>query len=500
MDANLHSLFARHAPAEGSAACIVVPGGPSIDYATLDAESARIAHVLVAAGCVPGDRVAVQVDKHWQVVPLYLACLRAGLVYLPLNTAYQKSELEYFFTDAQPRVIVCSPERLGVVASLAREATVLTLDAKGGELGDRARAQPGTFATVPRAPGDLASILYTSGTTGRSKGAMLTHRNLASNALALVDAWRFTRGDVLLHALPIYHIHGLFVAIHCVLLSGSRMLWLPRFDARDVLAHLPHATAMMGVPTFYTRLLAEPGLDRTVCANVRLFVAGSAPLLPETFRAFEQRTGHRILERYGMTETGMNASNPLDGERVPGTVGLPLPGVSIRIVDGEDKPCAVGTIGEIQVRGPNVCSGYWRKADRTAEAFTADGWFRTGDLGSFDARGYLAIVGREKDMIISGGLNVYPKEIEERIDAMDGVEESAVVGTPDADFGEAVVAFVVARPGHRLAEAGIIAALKSEIAGFKCPKRVLFVTELPRNAMGKVQKNLLRERLAMPAG
>jgi malonyl-CoA/methylmalonyl-CoA synthetase len=496
VDANLYSLFATHAPSDASATCLVVPGGPSIDYGTLDQWSARIAHALVDAGCKPGDRVAVQVDKHWQVLPLYLAALRAGLVYLPLNTGYQKSELDYFFTDAQPRAVICSPERLGVVASLARGATVLTLDAKGGELFDRARALPTTFATVPRAPDDLASILYTSGTTGRSKGAMLTHRNLASNALALVDAWRFTRGDVLLHALPIYHVHGLFVATHCALLSGSRMLWLARFDAREALAHLPHATAMMGVPTFYTRLLAEPGLHRATCANVRLFVSGSAPLLPETFRAFEERTGHRILERYGMTETGMNASNPLDGERVPGTVGPPLPGVQIRVVDARDAPLAQGTIGEIQVRGPNVCRGYWRKDDKTAESFTADGWFRTGDLGSFDARGYLAIVGREKDMIISGGLNVYPKEIEERIDAMAGVEESAVVGAPDPDFGEAVVAFVVAQPGHALTERGVIAALKAEIAGFKCPRRVLFTTELPRNSMGKVQKNVLREKLA----
>jgi malonyl-CoA/methylmalonyl-CoA synthetase len=438
----------------------------------------------------------VQVDKHWQVLPLYLAALRAGLAYLPLNTGYQKGELDYFFGDAQPRAVICTPERLGVVATLARGATVLTLDAKGGELFDRARTLPATFATVPRAPDDLASILYTSGTTGRSKGAMLTHRNLASNALALVDAWRFTRGDVLLHALPIYHVHGLFVAIHCALLSASRLLWLPRFEAREVLAHLPHATVMMGVPTFYTRLIAESGLDRATCANVRLFVSGSAPLLAETFRAFEERTGQRILERYGMTETGMNASNPLDGERVPGTVGPPLPGVAIRVVDAGDQPRATGTIGEIQVRGPNVCRGYWRKEDKTAESFTADGWFRTGDVGSFDERGYLAIVGREKDMIISGGLNVYPKEIEERIDAMPGVEESAVVGTPDPDFGEAVIAFVVARPPYALTERGVIGALKAEIAGYKCPKRVVFVDELPRNAMGKVQKNVLRDTCA----
>ena len=498
MDANLHTLIASHAPAEGSAACIVVPGGPSIDYATLDAWSSRMAHVLVDAGCAPGDRVAVQCEKAWQVVALYLACLRAGLVYLPLNTAYQRDELAYFFDDAQPRVVVCSGERLGVVATLARGAAVLTLDAKGGELVDRAADRPHCFATVPRAPDDLAAILYTSGTTGRAKGAMLTHRNLASNALALVAAWGFTRGDVLLHALPIYHIHGLFVALHCALLSGSKLLWLPRFDAREVLAHLPHATVMMGVPTFYTRLLAEPALDRAACAKVRLFVAGSAPLLPETFRAFAKRTGHCVLERYGMTETGMNASNPLDGERVAGSVGLPLPGVSIRVVDGSGALGATGAVGEVEVRGPNVCRGYWRKADKTAEAFTADGWFRTGDLGAFDARGYLAIMGRDKDMVISGGLNVYPKEVEERIDALDGVEEAAVVGMPDPDLGEAVVAFVVARPAHGLTEAGIIAALKSSIAGYKCPKRVLFVTELPRNAMGKVQKSVLRERLRLP--
>jgi malonyl-CoA/methylmalonyl-CoA synthetase len=494
LNANLYALFEAHFATGAGQPCIVVPGGPVIDYDRLADESARIANVLVEAGCRPGDRVAVQVDKHWQVLPLYLATLRAGLTYLPLNTAYQRAELDYFFGDATPRVIVCGPGRLGVIETLARGAKVLTLDAGGGELGDRARRASNAFAVVERAPDDLAAIVYTSGTTGRSKGAMITHRNLASNALTLVDAWGFTRGDVLLHALPIYHVHGLFVAIHCALLSGSRMLWLPKFDAREVASLLPRASVMMGVPTFYTRLLAEPSFGRATCAGVRLFVSGSAPLLPETFRAFEERTGHRILERYGMTETGMNASNPLDGRREPGTVGPPLPGIAIRVVDATGAACAPGTIGDIQIRGPNVCAGYWNQPDKTAESMTADGWFRTGDLGAFDTNGYLAISGRAKDMIISGGLNVYPKEIEERIDALPGVEESAVIGLPDPDFGEAVVAVVIARAGHSLSEASVIASLRGEIATYKVPKRVLFTTELPRNAMGKVQKNLLRER------
>lgn len=496
MNANLYALLESHFPDASGQPCLIVLGGRAIDYDQLAADSARMANVLVDAGCIPGDRIAVQVDKPWQVVPLYLAALRAGLVYLPLNSAYQRSELDYFFEDAKPRVIVCSPERLGVVETSARGATVLTLDASGGELWARAQPASESFAVVRRAPDDLAAILYTSGTTGRSKGAMLTHRNLASNALALAGAWGFTRGDVLLHALPVYHVHGLFVALHCALLSGSRVLWLPKFDAKEVLRLLPRATVMMGVPTFYTRLLAEAGLDHRACANIRVFIAGSAPLLPETFHAFEQRTGHCVLERYGMTETGMNASNPLQGERKPGFVGPPLPGVSIRVVDADGNGCAAGTIGAIEVNGPNVTPGYWNQPDKTAESFTADGWFRTGDLGRFDGDGYLALAGRAKDLIISGGLNVYPKEIEERIDALPGVTESAVIGVPDADFGEAVVAVVVARPGHALTEAGIIATLKGEIAGFKVPKRVVFATELPRNAMGKVQKSALRERVA----
>jgi len=495
MNANLYALIERHFPAAAEEPCLVVPGGPVVHYDELAATSARLANALVAAGCRPGDRIAVQVDKHWQVLPLYLASLRAGLVYLPLNTGYQKGELDFFFGDAQPRVIVCGPGRLGVVETVARGATVLTLDAHGGELMERAARESDRFATVESAPDDLAALLYTSGTTGRAKGAMLTHRNLASNGLTLVEAWGFTRGDVLLHALPVYHVHGLFVALHCALLSGSRMLWLPKFDAKEVAALLPRATAMMGVPTFYTRLLAEPTFTRETAASIRLFVSGSAPLLPETFREFEARTGKRILERYGMTETGMNTSNPLDGERVAGTVGAPLPGVSVRIVDDAGAPCAKGVVGSIEVRGPNVFAGYWKLPAKTKEEFTADGWFRTGDQGRWTPEDYVAIVGRAKDMIISGGLNVYPKEIEERIDALPGVVESAVVGVPDPDFGEVGVAFICAAPGHGLTEQVVLAELKSTIAGFKVPKRALFVAELPRNAMGKVQKALLRERL-----
>jgi len=498
MNANLYALFESHFPDGAEEPLLIIPDGPVIHYDDIAALSAQIAHALVAAGCRKGARVAVQTAKHWQVLPLYLACLRAGLVYLPLNTGYQRSELDYFFTDAEPRVIVCGPENLGLVATLARGATVLTLDARGGELVDRAAGYPATFATVESAPNDLAAILYTSGTTGRSKGAMLTHRNLASNALALVEAWGFTRGDVLLHALPIYHVHGLFVAIHCVLLSGSHMLWLPKFDAAEVIGLLPRATVMMGVPTFYSRLVSEPTFTRERCRTIRLFVSGSAPLLPETFDAFRARTGQTILERYGMTETGMNTSNPLAGARVAGTVGKPLSGIEMQVVGEDDAPLPPAHIGDVQVRGPNVFAGYWRMPEKTREEFTADGFFRTGDMGEWVAdgpgQGYLRLVGRAKDLIITGGLNVYPKEIEERIDAMDGVIETAIIGLPDPDFGECVTAVVVARPGHTLTEGQIMATLKADIASFKVPKRVHFVDDLPRNAMGKVQKNLLRQQ------
>jgi malonyl-CoA/methylmalonyl-CoA synthetase len=500
MNANLFALLRSHFPDEAGQPCILIPGGRVIHYDDLDTTSARIAHALADIGCKPGDRVAVQVDKCWQALALYLACLRAGLVYLPLNTGYQKNELAYFFADAGPAVIVCKLQAAASVAALRPQATVLTLDGDEGTLLERAAGRPDAYETVARGPNEAAAILYTSGTTGRSKGAVLSHRNLASNALTLVDQWGFTRGDVLLHALPVYHVHGLFVACHCVLLSSSRMLWLPKFDAKEVVDLLPLATVMMGVPTFYTRLLAEKGFDRQACRHIRVFVSGSAPLLAETFAEFRDRTGHTILERYGMTETGMNTANPLGGERVPGSVGQPLPGVSVRIVDDDGRPCAPGVVGAVQVKGPNVFGGYWRMPDKTQEEFTDDGYFRTGDMGEWLANGYLKIAGRAKDLIITGGLNVYPKEIEEKIDALPGVSESAVIGVPDPDFGEAVTAVVVARDGHALSEPELISALKSEIAGFKVPKRVYFVAALPRNAMGKVQKNLLRERFsAAPA-
>jgi malonyl-CoA/methylmalonyl-CoA synthetase len=493
MNANLYALLRDHFPEDAEQPCVLIPGGPVIHYDDLDAASARIAHVLVDAGCRAGDRVGVQTDKCWQSLALYLACLRAGLVYLPLNTGYRKSELVYFFADAEPAVVVCRPDAAVAVAALRPQASVLTLDGAAGTLLERAEGRAETFETVHRGPNDLAAIVYTSGTTGRSKGAMLSHRNLASNALTLVEQWGFTRGDVLLHALPVYHVHGLFVACHCVLLSGSRMLWLPKFDVKEVIESLPHATVMMGVPTFYTRLLAEPGFGESACRNIRLFVSGSAPLLAETFAAFRARTGQPILERYGMTETGMNTANPLGGERVAGSAGLPLPGVSVRIADGDGRSCAPGEVGAIEVKGPNVFGGYWRMPDKTREEFTGDGYFRTGDMGEWLPNGYLKIVGRAKDLIITGGLNVYPKEIEEKIDALPGVAESAVIGVPDPDLGEVVTAVVVARAGHALTEREMLAALKSEIASFKVPKRVHFVADLPRNAMGKVQKNVLRE-------
>ena len=494
MNANLYALLRAHFPDSAEQPCLLIPDGSVIHYDDLDATSARIAHALIAAGCRGGDRVAAQVDKCWEALALYLACLRAGLVFLPLNTGYQKSELNYLFGDAEPAVIVCQPDAEARVAALRPQAQVLTLAAGTGTLLDRADGEPEAFDTVVSQPDDPAAILYTSGTTGRPKGAVLTHRNLGANALALTDCWGFTRGDVLLHALPIYHVHGLFVACHCALLSGSRMLWLAKFDTGEVRGLLPRATVMMGVPTFYTRLLALPEFGAQDCESMRLFVSGSAPLLPETFEQFRTRTGMTILERYGMSETGMNTSNPLSGERIAGTVGPPLPGVSIRVVDEAGQPCATGEVGAIEVKGPNVFAGYWRMPDKTRDEFTGDGYFRTGDMGELLPNGYLRIVGRAKDLIITGGLNVYPKEIEERIDALQGVAESAVIGVPDDDFGEAVAAIVVRKPGHTLDERDVIAALKGEIARFKVPKRVHFVADLPRNAMGKVQKNVLREK------
>jgi malonyl-CoA/methylmalonyl-CoA synthetase len=473
--------------------------GERLTYGDMLEWSGRVANVLAKNGVKPGDRVAVQVEKTPENLLLYLGALRAGAVYLPLNTAYTLAELDYFIGDSEPAMIVCDPakrEGLAEIATRRGVASVLTLDARGrGSLSEAVVKAPAGFADVTRADDELAAILYTSGTTGRSKGAMLTHGNLSSNARTLVDYWRFTEKDVLLHALPIYHTHGLFVAGNTVMLSGGAMIFLPKFDADEVMRLLPRATSMMGVPTFYTRLLRHPGLGKAACAHMRLFTSGSAPLSAETHTEFREITGHAILERYGMTETNMNTSNPYDGDRVAGTVGLPLPGVSLRIADpdtGRELP--QGETGGIEVRGPNVFPGYWRMPDKTRAEFRSDGFFITGDIGKIDERGYVHIVGRAKDLIITGGFNVYPKEIESEIDALPGVLESAVIGCPHPDFGEGVTAVVVRKPGAKIDEKTIIAELEPRLAKFKLPKRVIFVDGLPRNSMGKVQKNLLREQ------
>ena len=500
MNANLYALIEQRMPADRSRCCIDAGEGLYYSWDDIDRATARIANLLASLKLPAGSRIAVQVEKSPEALLLYLATLRAGHAFLPLNTAYQSAEIDYFIGNAEPAVVVCSPRNLEWTAPITRAHKVKHLytlgDDRTGTLLAAAAAQSDRFRTVQRKAGDLAAILYTSGTTGRSKGAMLSHGNLSSNALTLHQYWRWRPTDVLLHALPIFHVHGLFVASHGALLAGARMIWMARFDASAVAARLPEATVFMGVPTMYVRLLDEPSFDRAAVRNMRLFISGSAPLLPDTFRQFEARTGQRILERYGMSETVMLTSNPYDGNRMAGTVGLPLPGVEVRVVDAEGKPCACDEIGGIQVRGPNVFSAYWRMPEKTREEFTADGFFRTGDMGKIDANGYVSIVGRSKDLIITGGYNVYPKEIESYLDELDGVFESAVIGVPHRDFGEAVTAVVVAKPGARLSEASLIAALKAKIAGFKVPKRIHLVDELPRNQMGKVQKNLLRERFA----
>ncbi|HWQ38977.1 MAG TPA: malonyl-CoA synthase [Burkholderiales bacterium] len=498
--ANLYAAIAQANARRSEAIALETEDGAQYRYGDLDAWSARYANLMVGLGLAPGDRVAVQTEKSHHALFFYLACLRAGLVYVPLNTAYQRSELEYFLQDAEPRLVVGQIGREGQLAELLRASSasrLLTLDETGtGSLREAAETCAAHFDTVGVAPDQLAVIIYTSGTTGRPKGAMVTHRNLLSNALALIRSWGFTDRDVLLHALPMFHVHGLFVANHCALLSGAKMLWRRKFDPRAALRDLPRATVFMGVPTYYTRLLAESEFGRAQCSGMRLFISGSAPLLPDTFGQFEARAGLRILERYGMSEAGMIASNPLSGERRPGTVGFPLPGVSVRVADAEDRVLPVGAAGMIQVKGDNVFAGYWRRPEATRQEFTSDGWFRTGDIGSFDRDGYLSIVGRAKDLIISGGYNVYPREVESVLERLPGVAESAVVGVPHPDFGEAVTAVVVAVPGAVLNENEIIAALKSQLANYKVPKRVFIVAELPRNAMGKVQKNLLRELFA----
>ena len=460
MSNRLHDLFIKAFPADRSRPCFILPDGGKISYGGLEAGASAVAGRLVAEGVQPGDRIALQAEKSVDSVMIYLGVLKAGAVYLPLNAAYTPAEVDYFIRDAEPRVFVTDPP------AYVRES----------------RAFKPLDSAVPRGEGDLAAIIYTSGTTGRSKGAMLTHGNLAANAIALHKAWAFTPDDILLHALPIFHVHGLFVAMHCAFLSGCPMIWLPKFTDADVLAGLARATVMMGVPTFYTRLLANSGFTRKAAANVRLFISGSAPLLPTTFAEFEQRTGQRILERYGMSEAVIITTNPLDGERIAGSVGYPLPGVDLRIGGGQET-------GVIEIRGPSVFSAYWRMPEKTAEEFTKDGYFITGDVGRQDADGRVWISGRAKDLIISGGYNVYPKEIELILDELPGVTESAVIGLPHTDFGEGVAAIVIGQGN----EAAMIAECRRQLAAFKTPKRIIFVDDLPRNAMGKVQKNVLRE-------
>ena len=500
---NLYAVLRAAFPEDLDTTAIETADTPEVlryTWRDLDRGSAMIANLFESLDLPPGSRVAAHLDKSVEALMLYLAVLRSGHVYLPLNHAYQAAEVEYFVGNAEPAVVVCASRNFGWISKLAFQrgvGHVFTLDDdRRGTLLERAAFHADVHAVAARGDDDLAAILYTSGTTGRSKGAMLSHGNLRSNAEVLRDYWGWQRGDVLIHALPIFHVHGLFVASHGALLAGSPMIWFSRFDPKAVVARLPDATVFMGVPTLYVRMLAEPGLTRQACAAMRLFISGSAPLLIETFQSWRERTGHTILERYGMSETIMLTSNPYRPEdaRRGGTVGLPLPGVGVRIHDEHGAPVPVGEIGGIQVRGPNVFSGYWRMPEKTAEEFTADGWFRTGDVGRVDADGYVTIVGRSKDLIISGGFNVYPAEIEGLINELPGVAESAVVGVPHPDFGEGVIAIVVHKPGAALDGAAIVAELKGRIANFKVPKQVFVVDELPRNAMGKVQKNLLREQ------
>ncbi len=477
----------------------IVTDSRTISFAHMLELSARYANALVAAGLKPGDRVTVQAAKTVECLLFYLAVIRAGGVYQPLNTAYTMAEVEYFLSDAEPALVIVDAGQVAAMRALCAKvgsARVMTLDAGHPDsISDRAVSEAAEFVDVSRAPDDLAAILYTSGTTGRSKGAMLSHANLLSNAQALCETWRFTPDDVLIHALPIYHTHGLFVATNVVLLSGAAMRFFAGFDADVIIDAMPASTVLMGVPTFYTRLLASPRLTRDVAKPMRLFISGSAPLLAETHRQFSDRTGHAILERYGMTETNMNTSNPYNGPRKPGTVGVPLPGVEIRITGKKTGDTLEnGQVGMVEVRGPNVFKGYWRMPEKTRQEFRENGFFVTGDLGMIDPDGYLVIVGRGKDLIITGGLNVYPKEVESEIDDMTGVVESAVVGVPHDDFGEGIVAVIVRQDGSDLDANTVRRHLSERLAKFKVPKAVHFVDSLPRNTMGKVQKNELRKQ------
>ena len=502
-DANLFSVLRDGFPDDLQSIAVQTDTGLLYSWQDLLDASAMMANLLASLGLPEGSRIAVQVEKSVEALILYLATLRAGFIYLPLNTAYQSAEMAYFVEDAKPAVVVCTGRNFGWLSKLAflvGTAYVFTLNEdRTGSLLERAAAFSRSHRVVQRAPGDLAAIIYTSGTTGRSKGAMLSHGNLTSNAQVLQKAWGWRSaeqgGDVLIHALPIFHVHGLFVAIHGALLNGSKMIWLGKFDPKLALSFFSQASVFMGVPTLYVRLLGERNLTRDAVNGMRLFISGSAPLLIETFNDWQLRTGHTILERYGMSETIMLTSNPYfeqDGERLGGTVGPALPGVQLRVLAEDGQILPTGEIGSIQVKGPGVFKGYWNMPEKTAEDFTSDGFFKTGDVGRVDARGYVTIVGRSKDLIISGGYNVYPAEIEGYINALPGVAESAVVGVPDADFGEIGVAVVIAKPGFELNPTGLLVKLKSILANFKVPKHCVVVKDLPRNAMGKVQKNLLR--------
>ena len=498
---NLYALLHACFSGRSDAIALEVPGGEHISYAALDSTVAQYANALVGLGLVPGDRITVQVEKSLANVYLYLAVLKCGAVFNPLNSAYTAAEVDYFVSDAKPRIIVCDPaakQAIDVVAATHGAEHVLTLDSAGdGSLTAHAGGQKGEGETVHRDADDLAALVYTSGTTGRSKGAMLSHGNLASNAQTLHALWAFQPGDVLIHALPIFHVHGLYVALNTSFLNGSKIIWLQKFDVGAVLELLPSATILMGVPTFYTRLLGEAGLTPEQCASMRLFISGSAPLLAETHTSFEERSGHRILERYGMTEAGMITSNPYDGERVAGTVGYPLPGVEARVADDKGHTLPDGEIGVLEIKGPNVFKGYWGMPEKTAEEFRGDGYFITGDMAVQQADKRVSIVGRGKDLIISGGFNIYPKEIESELDLLDGITESAVVGVPHPDFGEGVIAVVI-RPDAAPAvdENAIISRLGTRLAKFKVPKRIYQLDALPRNTMGKVQKAELRARFA----
>jgi len=485
---NVYNLFSSGAKL-GTSFIKDNQGNTRYFYDQFDSLTSQYANLLSTSGIKAGDRVMVQVEKSPESLLFYFACLRFGCIYLPLNTAYKVDELAYFINDAEPTLILCGPKRESLFRQLS-SAKIFTLDNEGrinADLDDQ------IFDTADRLADDVAVIIYTSGTTGRPKGAMISHGNIESNSKVLSKSWGWQTNDVMLHALPIYHVHGLFVGSHLPVMNGSPITFLNRFDASEIIALLPKSTVYMGVPTNYTRLLAQPELARESCKNIRLFISGSAPLLTHTFNDFSERTGHTIIERYGMSETGMNTSNPLTGERKGGTVGPPLSGVTCRIVDDQGIQVAKNKTGHLELKGPNVFTGYWRMPEKTAAEFSSDGFFRTGDLASQDEDGYISIVGRNKDLIISGGLNVYPKEIEMLLDNLDGVAESAVIGLPDPDFGEAVSAVIVTDGTKKLQPTDITAYVKEKVANFKVTKHVFFVDELPRNAMGKVQKNKLRE-------